>query len=481
MSSFFQRKASLSLTFQYAITIMLLVLVGMTMLILPILYNQAKQYDQFMQDFGSIISQQLASAAVEPLFTEQVMDLEILINNFSKDKHIVSAAIFNNNHEKIVSRGVLPNKQELVFHREFYKLGNTQRFDYQRTQVLAVHISPIRFKGVVGGYAVVVFSQDLFNEQFHEQLYQMLYSFIALIILTIGISFFLAQRLSKPIRNIVAATREIHEGKIDIILERRTDELGALIDAINNMSQGLIRKSQVESMLDKILTKDVKHKVMDQLDTVHMAGEHVDATVLFADIVGFTSISEKISPEEVQKLLNEYYGYFNACARFYFGTVDKYIGDCVMVVFGVPKADPKHQYNAIACAILMQKLAAGLNVRRQKEGQFPIELRIGINSGKMMAGLIGSDERMEYTVVGDAVNLASRLCNEATCAQVIIEDSLYQSVNVEHEITVESFKKIRVRGKEEPVTIYSVTAIAQTYQKVMDDLIEDMLSRKRVI
>lgn len=473
------RKPGFSLTFQYAITIMMLVSVGMSLLVIPMLYNQARQYDSFMKDFGSIISQQLAAAAVEPLFTQQTMDLQILINNFAKEKHVVSAAIFNSQRERIASKGILPNTEELNFYREYYKLGNTQRFNYQMTQILAVHISPIRFKGVSGGYAVVVLSQDLFNEQFKEQLYLILYSFGILTILTIGTSIFLARKMSKPIRSIVAATEEIREGKIDIILERRSDELGSLIDAINNMSQGLIRKSQVESMLDKILTKDVKNKVMDQLDTVHMAGEHVEATVLFADIVGFTSISEKISPEEVQKLLNEYYSYFNACARFYFGTVDKYIGDCVMVVFGVPKADPKHHYNAIACAILMQKLAAELNLRRQKQGLFPIELRIGINSGKMMAGLIGSDARMEYTVVGDAVNLASRLCNEASGAQVIIEESLYDKVNPEHEITVETYKEIRVRGKEEPVKIYSVIAIAQTYQKVMDDLIEDILSHKK--
>lgn len=470
-------KRSFSLTFQYAATIMVLMLIGMSLLVIPMLLNQAKQYDSYMKDFGTIITKQLASAAVEPVFSRHIPDLQVLVNNFSLDKHIVSTAIFDNRYQKIVSKGILPNSEELVFHRDYYKLDNTSRFDYSVEQILAVHISPVTFKGVTGGYAVVVFSQNAFNKQFKDQLHLILSTFGILLLLTIGFSIYLGRKMSKPIRSLVSATQDIKEGKIDLIMDRRTDELGSLIEAINNMSQGLIRKTQVEAMLDRVLTKEVKHKVMDQLDTVHMAGEHVDATVLFADIVGFTSISEKMAPEEVQNLLNEYYSYFNACSRFYFGTVDKYIGDCVMVVFGAPKADPKHQYNAIACALLMQKLAEYLNKRREKQGLYPIELRIGINSGKMMAGLIGSSDRMEYTVVGDAVNLASRLCNEAESAQIIIEESLYDSVNPDSKITVEAYKEIRVRGKEESVKIYSVIALDRSYQKVMNDLIEDILSR----
>lgn len=471
-------RRAFSLTAQYALTIIVLMVISLSILTVVMLYSITNQNEVYIKSFGSIISKQLAASAVEPVFSDSQLELEVLLDNFATEKNIEAAGIYSLSKEKLAIKGnKIPSIKSLDFSKEYQILDEAWRFGYTFSPRVAVYISPITFKNVTAGYAVVIFSQELLNEQFIHQVYAIAMAFCLLLFIVIIISIIVARRLSRPIRSLVDAAESIRQGKLDIIYDRRSDELGALIDAINTMSQGLIRKDQVENMLDRVLSKDVKRKVMDELDPIQMAGEHVNATVLFADIVGFTSISEKISPEEVQDLLNEYYSYFNACARFYFGTVDKYIGDCVMVLFGVPKADPKHQYNAISCAILMQKLADELNMRREKTGQYPIELRIGINSGKMMAGLIGSDDRMEYTVVGDAVNLASRLCSEADGSQIIIEESMYDSVNPLHAMDVEAYKNISVRGKQESVAIYSVLSIEHSYKVVMDDLIEDILSK----
>lgn len=466
-----------SLAFKYAAMISVLIALSMGALTTIMLTNQSEQNERYINDFGQIIVKQLASSAVEPLFAGQIFELEVLINNFSFDEQIISAAIFSHEGKRIVSKGQLPNTEELDFEKAYYRLGNTWRFNYAIEPQIVVHTSPITFKGVVAGYALVVFENDSLNEQFEKQLFIMIISAVFLFLLVILASIFLGKRLSRPITNLVNATSAIQSGQLDAIKERRNDEIGLLINAINTMGEDLIQKSQVENMLDRFMSKDVRDKVMHQLDSVQMSGEHVYATVLFADIVGFTSISEKLSPEAVQKLLNEYYGYFNACARFYFGTVDKFIGDCVMVVFGAPKPDPKHQYHAIACALLMQELAKRLNKRRQEQGLYPIELRIGINSGTMLAGLVGSEHRMEYTVVGDAVNLASRLCSEASGAETIIEQSLYQKVNPDYHLTVNNLKEIRVRGKKDPVSIYSVHNVKHPYPVVMDNLINDILSQ----
>jgi adenylate cyclase len=465
-----------SLAFKYATMISILIALSMGSLTYMMIYSQSEQNTRYTNSFGQIITKQLASTAVEPLFADQDFELEVLVNRVGEEEQIVGAAIYSHDGEKIVSYGQLPAPTEINFDKPYYSLGNTWRFDYALEPQLVVHTSPVDFKGVTAGFALVVFSNETLNEQFAKQLKFIIIMAIFLFLVVIGASIFLGKRLSRPITSLVNAASDIQSGKIGSIDDRRNDEIGLLINAINSMGSDLLQKSQVEGLLNKFLTKDVAHKVMHQLDPVHMAGEHVYATVLFADIVGFTSISEKISPEEVQKLLNEYYGYFNNCAKFYFGTVDKFIGDCVMVVFGVPKEDPKHQYNAVSCALLMQEMAKRLNERRKEQGMYPIELRIGINSGKMLAGLVGSEERMEYTVVGDAVNLASRLCSEAEGSETIIEQSLYDTVNPNHALTVNSLREIRVRGKEEPVKIYSVHDIKHPYPVVIDNLISDVLS-----
>lgn len=473
-----EKKQQISLAKQYAIAMVSLMTASMAILASILLFSQIKQSEQYLKDFGGIITAQLANAAAEPLFNGDKESLNNLLDYYATDKHIAGIGIFNGQRIRIAAKGSIPNYDDIRPELGHYRVGGEWGPWQISNPRQIIHIQSIKLGQLEMGYIVIAFSQETFSKQFREQMITVVLLACILLLLSIAASLYLGRRLSNPIRNLISAAEGIRDGKQDIIYEKRNDELGELIDAINNMSQGLIRKAQVESMLDKVLSKDVKKKVMDQFDSVGMEGEQVHATVLFADIVGFTSISEQIAPHEVQQLLNEYYGYFNACARFFFGTVDKYIGDCVMVVFGATTADEDHEYHAIACAVLMQQLAEQLNERRKAQGLYPIELRIGINSGRMIAGLIGSSERMEYTVVGDAVNLASRLCSEATSSQIIIEESLYLSVNAHHPMQVEEYKHIQIRGKKDPMTIYSVLDLKQDYRMTNQDLIDDILTSR---
>jgi adenylate cyclase len=240
-----------------------------------------------------------------------------------------------------------------------------------------------------------------------------------------------------------------------------------------------VRKAQVEDIMRRVLARDVANKLLDEIEPVKVGGDRVEATVLFADIAGFTSLSEDMSPEDVSEFLNEYFHYIDACAHFYFGSIDKFIGDGVMVLFGAPKPDPEHHYHAVACAVLMQRLIAIINTQRAALQQPIAELRIGINSGAMLAGLIGSQQRMEYTVVGDAVNLASRLCNEASAGQIIIEENLYQCLAVNHSLTVTAPRQIQVRGKSHKVTIYTVADIDHSHPLVVEQMIDDVLNNRK--
>jgi adenylate cyclase len=140
--------------------------------------------------------------------------------------------------------------------------------------------------------------------------------------------------------------------------------------------------------------------------------------------------------------------------------------------------DAEHCYHAVACAVLMQRLIGRINAEREKEGVPPVQVRIGINSGEMLAGLVGSQQRMEYTVVGDSVNLASRLCNEAQGAQIIIEENLYQNLVGQHNISVAMPRQIKVRGKSEPITIYTVTDIEHRHPLVVEQMIDDVLHHR---
>ncbi len=472
------QKNNLSISTRYTLMILSLSIICMLVLAFMLLLKQIQQNAQYIDKLGEMVAKQLSFTVDDMLIEDDAYAIDNLLKDYVNEYSILGVALYNTQKELIAKEGRLPQTPIDLQQRAYKQAQDKEGGLFNLGNRYIIHTHSINKGSRTLGTAVVIFSHKILYQDFYHQLILMvLITIVMLLIVTLG-AIQIARRLTTPIRDLLSATEHIQQGKIDHIPERRNDEIGSLINAINGMSQGLIRKGELESLLGKFLTKDVADKVMDQLDPVHMSGEHVEATVVFADIVGFTSISEDISPEDIQELLNEYYHYFNACARFYYGTVDKYIGDCVMLVFGALKPDPKHQYHAVACAVLMQKLADHLNKKRESEGLFPIELRIGINSGKMLAGLIGSSERMEYTVVGDAVNLASRLCNEANSAQIIIEESLYHAINPDHPLDVEMFKSIRVRGKKDLVNIYSVKGVSQAYQIIMDDLISDILSEK---
>ncbi len=467
-----------------AASVSLLMLGCVCVLAVFLLNHQSRLIGAHADDFSTLITEQLASTAVEPLFTDERYELEALVRHIAANDRILGAAIFNRDGEQLALAGSVPSFALLDRSRPYQKLAPSKQplvagKDFVRAAPVSVHLEPIKFKGVLAGYAVASYSQDAIVRGYNHSLKLLGFITTLLMIAMCLVVFSLGKRVTRPLTALVAATEAIDRGDFTQIEERRNDEIGQLINAVNHMGQGSLNRTQVENVMGQLLAKDVAAKVLNKLDTIQVGGEQVHATVLFADIVGFTEISENLTPREVSELLNEYFTYLDACARFYFGTIDKYIGDCVMVVFGSPKPDPDHQYHAVSCAVLMQKLIQRVNEQRVQQGKYTVNLRIGINSGTMLAGLLGSNDRLEYTVVGDSVNIASRLCNEAASGQIIIQESLYEEIRQLHNLCVEQHKKIKLRGKSVPVSVYNVYAVEQAHPMAMENLIDDVISHRR--
>lgn len=438
---------------------------------------QQKQMDQFAR----VITAQLAASAVEPLFAGAKMELAILINQITLDDNFIGSGIFNHKGEAIAVAGLLPTrtvadlkKTKSIFPPEQFQAQTTKasNFDYG-----IVYSQPITFRNATGGFAVAVFNESSLMGHFEQMAYTLFTTTVALCLLLTTIIFFMSRHVTAPLKYIANVAASIHNGDLTQIPERRNDELGQLIQSLNRMSKDLARKSEVENALNRFVDPDVANKVISELDNVNFKGENVEATALFADIVGFTQMSEQMSPEEVSNLLNEYFGYYAACAKLHFGIVDKFLGDCVMIVFGAARTDSDHQYHAVCCALLMQELTERINKKRIDQGLVPIHLRIGINSGEMLAGLLGSKDRMEYTVIGDAVNLASRLCNEAQQGQIIIQEQCHDALQEKHTLNVDNHKTIKIRGKADPVSVYNVCNISQERSGANQSLINDLMKQ----
>jgi adenylate cyclase len=176
--------------------------------------------------------------------------------------------------------------------------------------------------------------------------------------------------------------------------------------------------------------------------------------VLFADIRGFTSISEKEKPEKVVALLNKYFSVMTEIIFEHGGTLDKYIGDGLMALFGAPTASPEDALNAVKAAVTMQKRLGPLNEELRAEGLGTISMGIGLHTGEATIGYIGSDKRSEYTAIGDTVNLASRLESNAAGGQILMsEASVAASGN---RIPVIAREPLTVRNRQQPVNVFEI-------------------------
>ena len=176
------------------------------------------------------------------------------------------------------------------------------------------------------------------------------------------------------------------------------------------------------------------------------------ATVLFADISGFTSMSEKMNPEEVTNIMNDCFKMMGNIIEHYEGRIDKFIGDCVMATFGVPNAIENAPNKATNAAIEMRNKLYQFN--KDKHLQIPLDIHIGINSGRVLAGEVGSDQKKEYTVMGDAVNLASRLEDTSRTGQILVGPSTYQATKDDFDYN--ELKAIKLKGKEKPVPVFEL-------------------------
>lgn len=476
------------IAFKLAIILTLLISSGMLLLGLAIVTNQTTILRNQINDFGQAVVSQLADSSKELLLSDDILSLMVVTSNLGSNSGILGAVIYSDKGMPVASSGILPQDDIIDLYRKSdKKTGDTAAIEWQytpkstaMTEVISF-ATPIRFQNLIVGHAVVTFSKSLLDESLTQTIRAIIGVTLFMIILGIITAYFLGKRLSRPIHHLMSASQAIHDGNYDYqIDEQRNDEIGYLIGAFNTMANGLLEKSQVENAFSRFVSPNVAKQIMENLDQVQLGGERVNATALFADIAGFTSMSEKMTAEEIAGLLNEYFGYIADACRRYHGTIDKYMGDCAMIIFGAPVEDLRHKFNAVACAILIQRLIKKLNIEREKQGKITIDFRIGLNSGEMLAGNMGAHDRMQYTVVGESVNLAARLHSTAQRGQIAVTDYFVKDTDIQWYIIAHRHEALQLRGISEKVTTYIITDIKEPYSQEIDQHLDEILRESAV-
>jgi adenylate cyclase len=216
----------------------------------------------------------------------------------------------------------------------------------------------------------------------------------------------------------------------------------------------LVKEALARVAYGRFMPEHVVKEILTNPAAFSLGGTNQEVTILFSDIRGFTSMAETLPPETLIQLLNKYFSAMTPIVFKHFGLLDKYIGDGMMALFGVPQAQEDAALNAVAAAVEMLRRVEALNTELKDEGLPEIAIGIGINTGRVTVGYIGSEQRTDYSAVGDAVNLAARLEKQARASQIVISETTLQNMGSVYPVRYLDDREIK--GKKDPVRLYEV-------------------------
>lgn len=283
---------------------------------------------------------------------------------------------------------------------------------------------------------------------------------IIAVIALIVVLFFLdrvTRRITKPIASLASVTSDVAKGKLEGIAlpeppHGEKDEVSILIRSFAQMIKGLQEKEKVKGVLNKVVSPQIAEEITK--GQVHLGGEEKKITVLFADIRDFTHMAADKAPQEVIEMLNTCMTKISHVVDEYEGVIDKYVGDEVMALFGAPIAKEDSAVKAISCALEMRKILEEWNSERKNQGLDPVEMGFGIHTGVMLAGNMGAENRLNYTVIGSNVNLAARLCSAAKRMEILISKETYDEPSVKESFDVEQLPPQELKGFDESITLF---------------------------
>ncbi|OUR62260.1 hypothetical protein A9Q73_10510 [Bermanella sp. 47_1433_sub80_T6] len=396
--------------------------------------------------FAHTISQQAADSAAEMVMADDQLALSSMLQGLvSKTQNIQNIAVYDEQHRVLAqaqasktSDRVRSYEADILFHDIL--AGKIE---------LSLDISAIR--------------DSLINTQ-----KALAFICIGIAFLALLTSIFLARKLTAPLKHLQEVVQVVAHGKLDPTLPHsNNDEVGDLIHSFRHMLQGLRDKESIEHKFSSYISKDIAQDILSDLQVSKKPLRAVSGSVLFVDIVGFTQLCESQSPQQIADILNQYYFLLHQAAKMYRGSVDNYIGDGAMLTFGIHKEDHKHSINAVCGAQIFIRLCDLMNSQRTQNNLPPLQFRLGLHCGEMLAGTIGSSERMQFTISGDTVNLAARLCDLAEPGKLLISSDIYEHPSTHQLLVTEAARSLKVKGKSHSIKTFNIVRLAPKFNRLL--------------
>ena len=298
---------------------------------------------------------------------------------------------------------------------------------------------------------------------------------IIILFMMITLKKFLTRKIISPLEAIASANRRLTEKdpsaeQVEVDLrEDAPKEIKGIVSSRIQMLDTIFKVSDerlrlvnfIRDTFGRYLSKKVVDEILESPDGLKMGGRREAVTILMSDLRGFTSLSETRDPEDMVQMLNRYLERMSKVILDYDGMIDEFIGDAILTVFGVPERNESDPLRAVACGLAMQNALMELNEELVREGNPILEMGIGINTGSVIVGNIGSEMRTKYGIVGTTINIASRIESNTIGGQVLVGESTYNLVK--EKVTADPPQTIIMKGLKKPLVIYSVSEIGPPF------------------
>jgi class 3 adenylate cyclase len=357
------------------------------------------------------------------------------------------------NLEKILSSGIVGQVSGTlnIDNKPFFFSGLTT---LEEGQVVFYEFHPLGGESSI--VSMVLSLEEKLSQRISLQLSLISLSTMILVLLFIGRIGF---TVIYPVTRLAAATQDVMAGRFGQValpdVGKRKDEVAILTRSFSEMVKGLQEREKIRGVLDKVVSKDVAEEILRT--QIHLGGEDRIVTMLFGDIRNFTQITATFSPQKTIQMLNECMTKVSRVIEGEGGVIDKYVGDEVMAIFGAPTSHSDHALRAVSSAMLIMETLKKWNEERLALGKMPVQMGMGIHTGLVVAGNMGAEDRLNYTVLGSNVNLAARLCEVAKPNQLIISAAVLAEPNIEQSFYSIPLTPIHLKGFADVVQIYEVT------------------------
>ena len=422
---------------------------------------QKNQFKDQLINFGESLIHIMAKNAPDKLLAGEDLALFQLVKDISENEQIVMASITNQKNI-IVAHSDLDQ-----VNKNYEPPGNLSKskinaqgilfstFGIDKNESLFLE-KPLTYQNIDIGTVRIVISQKLIEKNIAQSKKYILISFVVIIFLALLMSLGFSIYFSHPI-NLLKKSVEIfgtgdYEHQADIT---SNDELGDLADAFNQMVRDIALKEKIKDSFGRYVAPEIVEMILANPSGHWMKAASKEATVLFTDIRGFTALSEDKEPEVIVDMLNDHFTKITDIIIRHGGHLDKFVGDAAMAVFGIPKENPNHAKDAVKASLEIMSLIEE-SALKTNQGAPVLRIGIGINTGEMVSGNLGSNKKMEYTVIGDNVNIASRLTSLADPGEILISSKTYDYLDKTDDFKFQEKGRISIKGRKIKIQVFKL-------------------------